>query len=258
VILALAGASVAAWILMTPMLASGGMPATGDGGPLGGAATTDGAAGWTCVVPGMGTGNSGGGDTSMLLSARGGAGIAMWALMVVAMMLPTALPAVAHVSANSLRSRRRRAMASFVAVYLLIWVGFGALLIAAFSAAPSVDGAVALAIALLIAAMWQLTPHKRRAVRDCHRSYPLAPRGWPATTSVVSFALRNGTACLRSCWAMMLAMALAPSGMVIWMAAIAGLVVVDRSTRTPRRTARTVSALLASGALFVIVSQLIV
>ena len=45
--------------------------------------------------------------------------------MVVAMMLPTALPAVRHVAANSLRRRRPGAMLTFAAAFVLIWVAFG-------------------------------------------------------------------------------------------------------------------------------------
>src|SRR5215207_6691226 len=41
----------------------------------------------------------------------------VWTVMCVAMMVPAALPAVRHVAANSLRWRRRRAVAQFLIAY---------------------------------------------------------------------------------------------------------------------------------------------
>jgi predicted metal-binding membrane protein len=45
--------------------------------------------------------------------------------MCVAMMLPVALPAVKHVVDGSLRRRRPRAAALFVAAYLSVWTAAG-------------------------------------------------------------------------------------------------------------------------------------
>ena len=137
------------------------------------------------------------------------AGLPMWALMSFTMMVPAALPAVRHVAINSLRWRRRRAVGEFLAVYLGIWVAFGAIALGLLALLPSArtDTTVALVLALALAAAWQLTPQKRRALLACHRSSPLPPRGWRATAGVLRFAGRNGGACLGSCWAMMLVMA---------------------------------------------------
>src|SRR5205085_1687546 len=80
-------------------------------------------------MPGMSAPSSGL-RGSMLLHSGTAAALAMWALMVVAMMLPTALPAVRHVAAASLRWRRGRAIALFVSVYVSVWVAFGAAVVA--------------------------------------------------------------------------------------------------------------------------------
>jgi predicted metal-binding membrane protein len=181
----------------------------------------------------------------------------MWALMVVAMMLPTALPAVRHVAANSLRRRRPRAMATFAAVYLLIWLAFGALLIAVAPAWSSVDRSVVAAGALALAAAWQLTVHKRRALRDCHRPSPLPPTGRRATAGVVRFGWRNGTACVRSCWAMMLAMAVATTASTFWMVAITGAVLTEKLAPWPRQAIRAGALLLAAGSVAVAAGALI-
>jgi tyrosinase len=193
----------------------------------------------------------------LLLDSSVADDIVMWTLMVVAMMLPAALPAVRHVGANSLRWRRRRAMATFVAVYVSIWVAFGVLLLAVSRVWSSLDGAALLPLALALSAGWQLTVHKRRALRDCHRPLPLPPRGRRATVGVIRFALFNGLACLRSCWAMMFAMGVASSAMVFWMIAITGIVTTEKLAQKPRQATRAGSALLAGGALLVGASSLI-
>jgi predicted metal-binding membrane protein len=194
---------------------------------------------------------------SMLLGEGAVAGVRMWVLMVVAMMLPTALPAVRHVAANSLRRRRPRAMATFAAAYTLVWVAFGALVLLAARAWSGLDRAAVVAGALALAAAWQLSAPKRRALRDCHRSSPLPPTGRRATAGVVRFAMRNGTACVRSCWAMMLAMAVAATAATFWMVAITGLVLIEKLAPKPRQATRAGAVLLAAGSLAVAGSALI-
>ncbi|MFE5627183.1 DUF2182 domain-containing protein [Streptomyces virginiae] len=180
-------------------------------------------------------------------------GLAMWALMCVAMMLPAALPALAHVGANSLRRRRQRAMAGFAAVYLAVWTGYGALLLALAPLWSRLPADAVLACALALAAGWQRTVHKRRALRDCHRSSPLPAGGLRALAGTGRFGLRHGGACLRSCWALMLVMAMTGGGpgALGWMAALTGIVTAERFARTPRRTANLAAAALATAALAV-------
>jgi predicted metal-binding membrane protein len=203
-------------------------------------------------MPGMGgSGMTGmtGAHRSMLLGMGLVAGMAMWALMVLAMMLPTALPAIRHVAVNSLRRRRTRAMATFTAVYVAVWALAGAVFIAAAPAWSALSGTWVAAAGLAIAAAWQLTVHKRRALRDCHRPSPLPPTGSRATAGVIRFALRNSSACVRSCWAMMLAMAVATTATTFWMVAITGLALTEKLALKPRQAIRSGAVLLGAGAL---------
>jgi predicted metal-binding membrane protein len=152
------------------------------------------------------------------------------------------------VAANSVRPRRPRAIATFIAVHVSIWIAFGAALLAASSLWSSVDGAGVLAVVLALAAGWQLTGYKRRALRDCQRQPRRSDRGQDATEGVVRFALRHGLACVRSCWAMMLVMGVASSTMIFWMVAIAGIVITEKLARRPRHATHAAAALLAAGA----------
>jgi len=203
---------------------------------------------WVCE---LGAGGGGGGGHTGHSAGIGGpliAGMPMWGLMAAAMMVPTALPAVQHVGGKSLFWRRRRATVEFVAVFLALWVGFAALVLGGLGSWGPAGSPYALAAALALAALWQLTPLKLRAMRACHRSRPLPPRGWRATAGVADFALHNGAACIASCWAMMAAASLAHPGSLWWMGALTGAMATEKLVEKPRRIAHRLAALLAAAA----------
>jgi predicted metal-binding membrane protein len=217
---------------------------------------------WACVVAASVVGDGGGGGGGTMAGhaddahhAMGltSAGLALWAVMVAAMMLPGTLPAVRHVAANSLCWRRGRAVALFLAVYGALWLGAGVALLAVATVAGRRTDA-ALAGALLLAAGWQLTRAKRRAVRDCHRSSPLPPRGRPATRGVIRFGLLYGGSCVRSCWALMLVMAVASSAPLAWMAVLTVATSIEKLVQRPRRATRAMAAALAVASLLATVS----
>ena len=111
------------------------------------------------------------------------------------------------------------------------------------------------ALALTVAAGWQLTEAKRRALVRCHRASPLPPRGRAATIGIARFAARNGAACVTSCWAMMLVMAVATTGELAWMVALTGIVSAEKLTKKPRRATRygaVVLGVAATGAWLVV------
>lgn len=117
--------------------------------------------------------------------------------MCVAMMVPVVLPAVRHVSVNSLRWRRGREVAVFLTGYLAVWVALGAAVVPAFAlAAGQVPAEAVLAAALGIAAAWQVLPYQRRFLRDGHRSVPLPQRGRVAAAASMRFGVRHGRACV--------------------------------------------------------------
>lgn len=151
--------------------------------------------------------------------------LAGWALMSVGMMLPVVLPAVGYVGLNSLRRRRGRAMAIFVGVYLGVWIVFGLAALAAVGRlrAAGVDERLLLAGVLALAAVWQITPAKRRAIFRCRRTSPLPPVGLRADLGSARFALLQGGRCLGSCWALMLVMAVLGHGGGVALAAMAAM-----------------------------------
>jgi len=183
-----------------------------------------------------------------LATASLAAGAPMWALMAAAMMVPTAMPAVQHAALTSLYWRRRRAAFEFLAVFVGLWTAFSMLALGPLMTLEPAASPLALPIALAAAALWQLTPLKLRALRACHRSRPLPPRGWRASAGVADFALRNGAACLASCWAMMIAAAVSGPGRLLWMGALTAAITVEKLAEKPRTACRRLAALLAAAA----------
>ena len=127
----------------------------------------------------------------------------LWLLMVVAMMFPLVMPQVRQAAFHSLWSRRHQAIGLFLTGYVVPWLAFGALVILIQNGLP-IDKRASAIVAIVIAAAWQASRSKRRALRNCHRIMPLAPRGWRANWDCLMFGWQIGTACMCGCWAMML------------------------------------------------------
>jgi predicted metal-binding membrane protein len=164
--------------------------------------------------------------------------LAGWTVMSVAMMMPVALPAVRHVGFNSVRQRRQWAMFVFVAVYVGVWAAFGVLALTWQRLAvgtADIDARVLLASALVVAAGWQLTRVKRRALFACRRTVPLPPIGRQADAGCARFALQQSRRCIVSCWALMAVMVAVHQASVVWMLFLTALMAAEELTRPGRR-----------------------
>ena len=171
-------------------------------------------------------------------------------LMNVAMMVPGAIPAVRHVTSNSLRRRRQRAAASFLGAYLCLWMMFGvvAWVFADLAARAVGVGTVAVA-ALAVAAIWQLLPARQSWLDRCHRTVPLPPRGRLAVMGCLRFGAIHGRWCLCLCWPMMMVMMVAPLPAVLWMAVITAVITGEKYLRRPYRWSTALAFLLGAVAL---------
>src|ERR1044072_3852043 len=95
----------------------------------------------------------------------------LWALMVVAMMVPATLPVLRTIGFESMWHRRYRSPALFLGAYLALGLAFGAAAIGAFElarlvgAGHAIHGAAAAGAILVLAANWQLAPTHRRCLK---------------------------------------------------------------------------------------------
>lgn len=182
------------------------------------------AAGWVLLL----RGHLPAADHHAHADAPAGPAYADWCVMVLAMMVPTVVPAVRGVAFDSLRRRRMRAIAVFLAGYLALWGAFGLVTIALIGAVDAmlpqaVDRELPVAL-LLVAAGYELTSRKRRFLRACHLPAALPPRGWRADAACVRFGARQGCVCLGSCGPLMVAMTAAGHGALLLVVLVSAIV----------------------------------
>jgi len=172
-------------------------------------------------------------------------------LMVVAMMVPLALVPLRLTAFRSLWARRHAAMFEYLLGYVGVWtLSASVALIAAMTmrswlrAVPMPPG-FRLAAVCAVAAVWQLTPVKQRALRACHQPLPLAPVGWRARVDCVRYGIVNATTCLTATWPLMV-LSWALPAQIVTMAAVTLVCAYERYTRFPTRTARRLAVPLAA------------
>lgn len=129
-------------------------------------------------------------------------------LMVLAMMLPVAAPQARQVALRSLWSRRQRSMLGFLAGYLAVWALVGAVIVSVLTALGALHPApVAVVVALVGAALWQISAPRRRVMRRCRTIRLGTARGLAADRDCAAAGWRAGLRCAFTCGPVMLSMA---------------------------------------------------
>ena len=155
----------------------------------------------------------------------------MWAFMMAAMMLPSAMPAILFYG------RARGGAAGFATGYLLVWFGFSALatllqwrLLEAALVTPMMRSAsLPLSAGLLIVAgLYQLTPLKNACLARCRSPFGAVLAGSARRTSGLLDGVRNGMACLGCCFALMGVLFVVGVMSLPWVLLIAGYVTLEK------------------------------
>jgi predicted metal-binding membrane protein len=142
---------------------------------------------------------------------------AMWAVMMTAMMLPSASPLIL-LYAGALRTngdaRVGRKTYAMAAGYVLVWALFSVaatvlqrLLSTVLVLTPMMEPSTseAAAVLLAIAGLYQLTPLKAACLRVCRSPLSYLLQHWaPGTFAAFRLGALHGTYCLGCCWALML------------------------------------------------------
>jgi predicted metal-binding membrane protein len=130
---------------------------------------------------------------------------AMWAVMMTAMMLPSAVPTIVLVGEHS----------TFAALgYLTVWAAFSAgatlaqwLMMRLLILTPMmvVSSGTAGAVLLAIAGVYQWTPLKRACLSTCQAPMAFLMRRWRGGSwGAFRMGAENGVYCVGCCWALML------------------------------------------------------
>jgi predicted metal-binding membrane protein len=166
----------------------------------------------------------------------------MWAEMMVAMMLPTATPMI--LTFAKVQRNRREEQRPFIATgifalgYLAIWTGFSALaaimqwvlhaktLLSATmaSTSPLFGGGL-----LVAAGIFQWTPLKNACLAGCCSPSRFLTATWlEGKWGAFVMGLRHGVHCMGCCWFLMLLLFVAGVMNIWWIAAITGLVLIEK------------------------------
>jgi predicted metal-binding membrane protein len=153
-----------------------------------------------------------------------------WAAMLLAMMTPLIWQPLTHVWERSLTERRVRAVLLFFAGYIGIWMACMAILaLAALALRVAAGSAIAaFAIAVGLAALWQMTPVKARFLRRCHVLRPLPAFGLAADIASFRFGIEISRSCIVTCWALMLLPLTSDFGQIPIMGSVGLLMLFER------------------------------
>ena len=166
----------------------------------------------------------------------------MWAVMMVAMMLPTAAPMILlFATVNRKRREQRQPFVStgiFVAGYLIVWSIFASLAAlaqarlhaAALLSPMMVSTSVVLGGVLLIAAgIFQFTPIKKACLSHCRSPLDFITSGWrDGGSGALLMGVRHGAYCVGCCWVLMTLLFVTGVMNVLWIAIIAGFVLLEK------------------------------
>jgi predicted metal-binding membrane protein len=172
----------------------------------------------------------------------------MWSVMMVAMMVPAAAPMILLFATVN---RQRAAQGGtavptgiFLLGYLVVWGGFSlaatAVQDALQSAALLVPGALRATpvlggVLLLLAGFYQLTPLKYACLARCQSPLGFVLHSWrEGAGGAFVMGVHHGAFCLGCCWALMALLFVAGVMNLVWVAALAGFVLVEKLLPTGR------------------------
>jgi predicted metal-binding membrane protein len=183
---------------------------------------------------------------------------AMWWVMMIAMMVPSATPMVLLFTAIKRKQQASVSPATeawvFLGGYLLIWAGFsvvatfaqlgleraGLLSMGAASTNARFGG-----IIMLAAGLYQFAPIKSACLRFCQSPVLFLSRHWrPGAAGVLRMGLRHGAYCLGCCWFLMLLLFVAGVMNLVWVAGIALYVACEKLLPLDQRLSHAAGAVL--------------
>lgn len=182
----------------------------------------------------------------------------MWAIMMFAMMLPSAMPLLLLVAKiNYGRFAQDRALLGtgiFALGYLVVWTGFSALatlaqwvLLEARLISPMMESANPWLSAMLLVAAgaYELTPLKNACLSRCQSPLGFLMTGWrEGISGAFVMGIRHGAYCAGCCWLLMALLFVFGVMNLAWIAALAIFVLLQKLLRQPTWFARATGATL--------------
>ncbi|MGH6706826.1 MAG: DUF2182 domain-containing protein [Sphingomicrobium sp.] len=160
--------------------------------------------------------------------------VAMWFVMMVAMMVPSAAPIILLYARVQRHGGTSPPTAAFLAGYLACWLGFS-LLVAALQLAITEPMSMALesraaSAALLVAAgIYQLSPLKDACLSRCRSPAQFLSRHYrPGAAGALRLGLLHGVFCVGCCWLLMALLFVGGVMNLAWIALLTLLVAAEK------------------------------
>ena len=166
---------------------------------------------------------------------------AMWAVMMVGMMAPSATPMILLFGASEASAGKRMQFlgtGAFALGYLGVWTAFSALAALAqwglhqaamLSPAMSVLSPRLGAVVLVIAGAYQLSPWKNRCLTHCRSPLSFLMTHWrPGKRGAFCIGAHHGSYCLGCCWALMAILFVVGVMNLLWVAVLTIFVLLEK------------------------------
>jgi predicted metal-binding membrane protein len=186
--------------------------------------------------------------------------LAVWIVMMAAMMFPSVAPTVA-LYARITKERSPLRAWLFAGGYLLTWTAAGLVAYAVGVAATKIGGGTLAwhnagrglaACTLIVAAVYEVTPLKDVCLGKCRSPLVALLGSWrDGSSGAVRMGVKNGAWCVGCCWALMASLFALGAMSVSWMAFVAAIIAVEKMVPGRRRvvTYATAAVLLVLGIL---------
>ncbi len=192
----------------------------------------------------------------------------MWAVMMVAMMVPSAAPMVLMFAGVNRRRRAREApyvpTAVFALGYVVVWTVFslaatlaqwGLHATALLSPMMTSNSPLLGGLLLVMAGIFQWTPLKNACLTHCRSPLGFIMTRWrEGRRGALLMGLHHGAYCLVCCWALMALLFVYGVMNLLWIAALAAFVLVEKVAPSERWLARVAGVLLVAWGTFVLVT----
>jgi predicted metal-binding membrane protein len=179
--------------------------------------------------------------------------LAVWVVMMAAMMFPSVAPTIALYSRMT-RTRSPLSPLLFAAGYLITWGGAGVLAyVVGLAAAHGLGDAFSWNRAgqwiaggtILIAAIYELTPLKDVCLGKCRSPLGFLLGAWrDGWSGALRMGAKNGAWCVGCCWALMASLFALGVMSLAWMAFVAALIAIEKTVPWGRVGTYTVATLL--------------
>ena len=193
----------------------------------------------------------------------------MWAVMMVAMMAPSATPMLLMFATVNRRRRERDApyvpVGMFLSGYVIVWAAFSlaatggnwslhqASLLSSMMG-ESTSGYLGGAL-LLLAGAFQWSPLKYNCLKQCRTPMGFLMTSWrEGQGGALRMGLEHGAYCLGCCWALMLLLFVLGIMNLVWIAALAAFVLAEKVAPMGEWVSRITGVLLLGWGIWTIVS----